>query len=200
MKKRVAIIGSGLSLELFDKNGPKNQGDFEIVLYRRNMSFISLMSKAVEYDFNQLSKELNVDDAQLILDELDKDTLSALVVAQPDILMLDFCGDAFCGGVETQEGSFLTRNFKDMERAYAFSDTKISRILSANQSVQDYLDYSNIWCQAFNNFIDFVQRFLPVTLILVNTIDFSEETKRKNNISQVWIRFNEYAQKRHSSH
>lgn len=196
MKKRVAIIGSGLSLELFDKNGPKNQGDFEIVLYRRNMSFISLMSKAVEYDFNQLSKELNVDDAQLILDELDKDTLSALVVAQPDILMLDFCGDAFCGGVETQEGSFLTRNFKDMERAYAFSDTKISRILSANQSVQDYLDYSNIWCQAFNNFIDFVQRFLPVTLILVNTIDFSEETKRKNNISQVWIRFNEYAQKK----
>lgn len=196
MKKRVAIIGSGLSLEFCDKSGQKSQEDFEIVLYRRNMSFISLMSKAVEYDYKRLSRELNADDGQQILEELDKDTLSALIVVQPDVLILDFCADAFCGVVENQAGSFLTRNFKNMEEAYDFSDTKIKRIWSANQSVQEYLNYSTIWCQAFNSFIDFVHRFLPETLILINTITFPEETKRKSNVSQVWIRFNEYAQKK----
>ena len=42
MKKRVAIIGSDLSQELFDKNKQKSEEDFEIVLYRKNLSFISL--------------------------------------------------------------------------------------------------------------------------------------------------------------
>ena len=37
MKKRVAIIGSDLSQELFDKNKQKSEEDFEIVLYRKNL-------------------------------------------------------------------------------------------------------------------------------------------------------------------
>lgn len=34
-EKRVAIIGSDLSQELFDKNKQKSEEDFEIVLYRK---------------------------------------------------------------------------------------------------------------------------------------------------------------------
>ncbi|AGV72875.1 DUF6270 domain-containing protein [Lactococcus cremoris] len=196
MKNRVAIIGSDLSRELFDKNKQKSEEEFEIVLYRKNLSFISLMSKAIEYDYKKLDTKLKVDDVQQMLDELDKDTLSALIAVQPDILILDFYGDVFNGVIETQEGSFLTNSFKDVTGAYLLSDVKIKRQMSSNQSVQEFLDYSSIWCQAFDSFVEFIQRFLPETLVLVNTINFLEETKRKNNVSQVWLRFNEYAQKK----
>ena len=37
------------------------------------------MSKAVEYDYRKLDKELTLDDARQMLDELDKDSLSALI-------------------------------------------------------------------------------------------------------------------------
>lgn len=196
MKNRVAIIGSYLSRELFDKNKQKSEEEFEIVLYRKNLSFISLMSKAIEYDYKKLGTKLKVDNVQQMLDELDKDTLSALIAVQPDILILDFYGDVFNGVIETQEGSFLTNSFKDVTGAYLLSDVKIKRQMSSNRSVQEFLDYSSIWCQAFDSFVEFIQRFLPETLVLVNTINFIEETKRKNNVSQVWLRFNEYAQKK----
>ena len=196
MKNRVAIIGSDLSRELFDKNKQKSEEEFEIVLYRKNLSFISLMSKAIEYDYKKLDTKLKVDNVQQMLDELDKDTLSALIAVQPDILILDFYGDVFNGVIETQEGSFLTNSFKDVTGAYLLSDVKIKRQMSSNRSVQEFLDYSSIWCQAFDSFVEFIQRFLPETLVLVNTINFIEETKRKNNVSQVWLRFNEYAQKK----
>jgi hypothetical protein len=196
MKNRVAIIGSDLSRELFDKNKQKSEEEFEIVLYRKNLSFISLMSKAIEYDYKKLDTKLKVDNVQQMLDELDKDTLSALIAVQPDILILDFYGDVFNGVIETQEGSFLTNSFKDVTGAYLLSDVKIKRQMSSNRSVQEFLDYSSIWCQAFDSFVEFIQRFLPETLVLVNTINFLEETKRKNNVSQVWLRFNEYAQKK----
>ena len=196
MKNRVAIIGSYLSRELFDKNKQKSVEEFEIVLYRKNLSFISLMSKAIEYDYKKLDTKLKVDNVQQMLDELDKDTLSALIAVQPDILILDFYGDVFNGVIETQEGSFLTNSFKDVTGAYLLSDVKIKRQMSSNRSVQEFLDYSSIWCQAFDSFVEFIQRFLPETLVLVNTINFIEETKRKNNVSQVWLRFNEYAQKK----
>lgn len=196
MKNRVAIIGSDLSRELFDKNKQKSEEEFEIVLYRKNLSFISLMSKAIEYDYKKLDTKLKVDNVQQMLDELDKDTLSALIAVQPDILILDFYGDVFNGVIETQEGSFLTNSFKDVTGAYLLSDVKIKRQMSSNRSVQEFLDYSSIWCQVFDSFVEFIQRFLPETLVLVNTINFIEETKRKNNVSQVWLRFNEYAQKK----
>lgn len=196
MKNRVAIIGSYLSRELFDKNKQKSEEEFEIVLYRKNLSFISLMSKAIEYDYKKLDTKLKVDNVQQMLDELDKDTLSALIAVQPDILILDFYGDVFNGVIETEEGSFLTNSFKDVTGAYLLSDVKIKRQMSSNRSVQEFLDYSSIWCQAFDSFVEFIQRFLPETLVLVNTINFIEETKRKNNVSQVWLRFNEYAQKK----
>lgn len=196
MKNRVAIIGSDLSRELFDKNKQKSEEEFEIVLYRKNLSFISLMSKAIEYDYKKLDTKLKVDNVQQMLDELDKDTLSALIAVQPDILILDFYGDVFNGVIETQERSFLTNSFKDVTGAYLLSDVKIKRQMSSNRSVQEFLDYSSIWCQAFDSFVEFIQRFLPETLVLVNTINFIEETKRKNNVSQVWLRFNEYAQKK----
>ncbi|ADJ60595.1 DUF6270 domain-containing protein [Lactococcus cremoris] len=196
MKNRVAIIGSYLSRELFDKNKQKSEEEFEIVLYRKNLSFISLMSKAIEYDYKKLDTKLKVDNVQQMLDELDKDTLSALIAVQPDILILDFYGDVFNGVIETQEGSFLTNSFKDVTGAYLLSDVKIKRQMSSNRSVQEFLDYSSIWCQTFDSFVEFIQRFLPETLVLVNTINFIEETKRKNNVSQVWLRFNEYAQKK----
>ncbi|MHA3998427.1 DUF6270 domain-containing protein [Lactococcus cremoris] len=196
MKNRVAIIGSYLSRELFDKNKQKSEEEFEIVLYRKNLSFISLMSKAIEYDYKKLDTKLKVDNVQQMSDELDKDTLSALIAVQPDILILDFYGDVFNGVIETQEGSFLTNSFKDVTGAYLLSDVKIKRQMSSNRSVQEFLDYSSIWCQAFDSFVEFIQRFLPETLVLVNTINFIEETKRKNNVSQVWLRFNEYAQKK----
>ena len=196
MKNRVAIIGSDLSRELFDKNKQKSEEEFEIVLYRKNLSFISLMSKAIEYDYKKLDTKLKVDNVQQMLDELDKDTLSALIAVQPDILILDFYGDVFNGVIETQEGSFLTNSFKDVTGAYLLSDVKIKRQMSSNRSVQEFLDYSSIWCQAFDSFVEFIQRFLPETLVLVNTINFIEETKRKNNVSQVWLRFNGYAQKK----
>ncbi|MCT0499916.1 DUF6270 domain-containing protein [Lactococcus cremoris] len=196
MKNRVAIIGSDLSRELFDKNKQKSEEEFEIVLYRKNLSFISLMSKAIEYDYKKLDTKLKVDNVQQMLDELDKDTLSALIAVQPDILILDFYGDVFNGVIETQEGSFLTNSFKDVTGAYLLSDVKIKRQMSSNRSVQEFLDYSSIWCQAFDSFVEFIQRFLPETLVLVNTINFIEETKRKNNVSRVWLRFNEYAQKK----
>lgn len=196
MKNRVAIIGSYLSRELFDKNKQKSEEEFEIVLYRKNLSFISLMSKAIEYDYKKLDTKLKVDNVQQMLDELDKDTLSALIAVQPDILILDLYGDVFNGVIETEEGSFLTNSFKDVTGAYLLSDVKIKRQMSSNRSVQEFLDYSSIWCQAFDSFVEFIQRFLPETLVLVNTINFIEETKRKNNVSQVWLRFNEYAQKK----
>ncbi|MDA2880433.1 DUF6270 domain-containing protein, partial [Lactococcus cremoris] len=154
------------------------------------------MSKAIEYDYKKLDTKLKVDNVQQMLDELDKDTLSALIAVQPDILILDFYGDVFNGVIETQEGSFLTNSFKDVTGAYLLSDVKIKRQMSSNRSVQEFLDYSSIWCQAFDSFVEFIQRFLPETLVLVNTINFIEETKRKNNVSQVWLRFNEYAQKK----
>ncbi|MEE8882388.1 MAG: DUF6270 domain-containing protein, partial [Lactococcus cremoris] len=172
MKNRVAIIGSYLSRELFDKNKQKSEEEFEIVLYRKNLSFISLMSKAIEYDYKKLDTKLKVDNVQQMLDELDKDTLSALIAVQPDILILDFYGDVFNGVIETQEGSFLTNSFKDVTGAYLLSDVKIKRQMSSNRSVQEFLDYSSIWCQAFDSFVEFIQRFLPETLVLINTINF----------------------------
>lgn len=192
MKNRVAIIGSDLSRELFDKS----KSNFEVVLYRKNLSLISLMAKAVDYNFNQLDKEISFEKAEQILNELDKETLSSLIVAQPDLLLLDFYSDVFHGVVETQDQSFLTNSFENMAEVYSFSHIKIKRILNSNHSVQEFINYSSLWCKAFNLFIEFVQKYLPNTVILINSIEFSKEIGFNSNMSQVWQRFNEYAQKK----
>ena len=192
MKNRVAIIGSDLSRELFDKS----KSNFEVVLYRKNLSLISLMAKAVDYNFNQLDKEISFEKAEQILNELDKETLSSLIVAQPDLLLLDFYSDVFHGVVETQDQSFLTNSFENMAEVYSFSHIKIKRILNSNHSVQEFINYSSLWCKAFNLFIEFVQKYLPNTVILINSIEFFKEIEFNSNMSQVWQRFNEYAQKK----
>jgi hypothetical protein len=192
MKNRVAIIGSDLSRELFNKN----KSNFEVVLYRRELSFISLMAKAIDYDFNQLNKEMSFLKTEQILNELDKETLNSLIAIQPDLLILDFYSDVFYGVVQTQEGSFLTNSIENMEKAYSFSNIKIRRVLNSNHSVQEFIHYSSLWCKAFNLFIKFVQKYLPDTLILVNTVEFFKEAESKSNMGQVWQRFNEYAQKK----
>ncbi|TNU80944.1 DUF6270 domain-containing protein [Lactococcus lactis] len=192
MKNRVAIIGSDLSRELFDKSKP----NFEVVLYRKNLSLISLMAKAVDYNFNQLDKEISFEKAEQILDELDKETLCSLIATQPDILLLDFYSDIFHGVVETQDQSFLTNSFQNIAEVYSFSHIKIKRVLNSNHSIQEFINYSSLWCKALNLFIEFVQKYLPKTVILINTVEFSKETSFKSNMSQVWQRFNEYAQKK----
>lgn len=191
MKNRVAIIGSDLSRELFDKS----KSNFEVVLYRKNLSLISLMAKAVDYNFNQIDKEISFEKAEQILDELDKETLSSLIVAQPDLL-LDFYSDVFHGVVETQDQSFLTNSSENMAEVYSFSHIKIKRILNSNHSVQEFINYSSLWCKAFNLFIEFVQKYLPNTVILINSIEFFKEIGFNSNMSQVWQRFNEYAHKK----
>lgn len=140
MKNRVAIIGSDLSRELFDKS----KSNFEVVLYRKNLSLISLMAKAVDYNFNQIDKEISFEKAEQILDELDKETLSSLIVAQPDLLLLDFYSDVFHGVVETQDQSFLTNSSENMAEVYSFSHIKIKRILNSNHSVQEFINYSSL--------------------------------------------------------
>lgn len=192
MKNRVAIIGSDLSRELFDKS----KSNFEVVLYRKNLSLISLMAKAVDYNFNQLDKEISFEKAEQILNELDKETLSSLIVAQPDLLLLDFYSDVFHGVLETQDQSFLTNSFENMAEVYFFSHIKIKMILNSNHSVQEFINYSSLWCKAFNLFIEFVQKYLPNTVILINSIEFFKEIGFNSNMSQVWQRFNEYAQKK----
>ena len=192
MKNRVAIIGSDLSRELFDKS----KSNFEVVLYRKNLSLISLMAKAVDYNFNQIDKEISFEKAEQILDELDKETLSSLIVAQPDLLLLDFYSDVFHGVVETQDQSFLTNSSENMAEVYSFSHIKIKRILNSNHSVQEFINYSSLWCKAFNLFIEFVQKYLPNTVILINSIEFFKEIGFNSNMSQVWQRFNEYAHKK----
>ena len=192
MKNRVAIIGSDLSRELFDKS----KSNFEVVLYRKNLSLISLMAKAVDYNFNQLDKEISFEKAEQILDELDKETLSSLIVAQPDLLLLDFYSDVFRGVVETQDQSFLTNSFENMAEVYSFSHIKIKRILNSNHSVQEFINYSSLWCKAFNLSIEFDQKYLPNTVILINSIEFFKEIGFNSNMSQVWQRFNEYAHKK----
>ena len=192
MKNRVAIIGSELSRELFDKN----RSNFEVVLYRKDLSLISLMAQAVDYDFNQLDKKISFEKTEQILNELDKETLSSLIAVQPDLLLLDFYSDVFHGVVETQDQSFLTNSFENMAEVYSFSNIKIKRVLNSNHSVQEFINYSSLWCKAFNLFIEFVQKYLPSTVILVNTVEFFKERDSKSNMSQVWQRFNEYAQKK----
>ena len=196
MRKRVAIIGSDLSKELLDKNYSKIKDDFEIVLYPKNTSLISVMSESIDYDFGQLKKELSFEESQQILDELDKDTLNNLIAVQPDVLVLDFYNDAFNGVIQVDNGSFLTNSLKDMEEAYSFSNIRFQRKLSSNQSTQDFINYSRIWCKAFDSFLKFTQLFLPNTVLLVNTINLSKEKLAKNNIGQAWFRFNEYAEKK----
>lgn len=106
MKKRVGIIGSELSRELFDKDKSEIQNDFEVVFYRKDTSVISVMSKAQEYDLNQLQKVMPVEKSQQILDELEKGILNGLIAEQPDVLVVDFYSDILDGVIETQSGSF----------------------------------------------------------------------------------------------
>lgn len=190
----MGIIGSELSRELFDKDKSEIQNDFEVVFYRKDTSVISVMSKAQEYDLNQLQKVMPVEKSQQILDELEKGILNGLIAEQPDVLVVDFYSDILDGVIETQSGSFLANSVENM-KIYALSGIVLKKLWRSNESVQDFIDYSHIWCEALKNFIEFVQKFLPKTVLLVNTIDLSKENMLENNMGQVWFRFNEYAEK-----
>ena len=111
MKYNISIIGSCQSRDIFNsKFIPDYKEHFSVYSYYTMTSMLSVMSKPVGYNYDNLeSCSLSNDNTDHWFFELEKPMLKTLATKKPDILLMDFYCEARYGAREYDGGYIVIR-------------------------------------------------------------------------------------------
>ena len=177
MKKKLAVIGSCLSRDVFNSNFVTSWKErFDLVYAPFQTSLLSLASVPVPFSRTLLSfegKDFSSWYKNILLHELNKDFLNNLLSVCPDNLLIDFYSDTINGVIEIDKTAYITNRPKDMEKNAASAYIR-SGNLREIKPLTHYDEYMRLWKRSADFFLAFMKEYLPDTKIIVNHPVFSD--------------------------
>ncbi len=206
----VSIIGSCHSRDMFNSNFIENYKDyFNLQAYFSLTSMLSVMSKPVKYNHNNLIKSgLRDRRIERMYYELEKPELKVLESLQSDILLLDFYADARYGA-RFYEGEYIVSGMNFYKNKKIIEWNLIGPEFSYQKNRDEFMV---IWKNSFDRFMAFVNDKLPGTEVVINTakgtdtvmdedghmyispgIEELNEELDVDAINRIWTEMDEYA-------
>ena len=208
-KVKIAVLGACCSRDMFNSSFVENWKDnFDIVLYRFQPSFISLMSTPIPYPRWVSHNDKQDFFVNMLIDECRKDCLSQLCSVQPEVILIDFYSDVVNGVIDINGFSYITNRERiNWKNEPMFQMLGKGRRLSVST---DKSEYMKLWKNAVVKFFGFLEQFLPNTKVFINPIKGTNEIMDKMTgdislysfeeellkcINKSWNEMDEYAQK-----
>lgn len=168
MKYNISIIGSCQSRDIFNsKFIPDYKEHFSVYSYYTMTSMLSVMSKPVGYNYDNLeSCSLSNDNTDHWFFELEKPMLKTLATKKPDILLMDFYCEARYGARE-YDGGYIVDRFSKLRGLRVIDKKKLGKEYNYTKNT---IEFIGLWKQAFDEFMVFMRDNLPETKIVINTI------------------------------
>ncbi len=165
---KVSIVGSCQSRDIFNSKFIADyRNRFEVLSYFTMGSMLSVMSKPVTYDYNNLEQSaINNYQKERFFCEFEKNILKTLATKVPDVLILDFYADARYGVIAYDNGYILNRNAR-IDGFNILDPQKIGSVYNYRVNKDEYL---KSWKNAFDKFMVFLNKYLPDTRIVMNTV------------------------------
>lgn len=164
----ISIIGSCHSRDMFNsKFIPEYKEHFTLLSYYSMTSMLSLMSDPVGYKHTRL---MNSSFKSCLIEhwyqEFEKTLLKTLESKQPDVLLMDFYGDARYGAVAYGGDYVINRTDKVVE-AGIISKKNLGIVYSYEENTENFI---MMWRNSFDRFMGFMKEKLPHTRIIINTM------------------------------
>ncbi len=206
----VSIIGSYQSRDVFNSEYFEDyKENYNIDSYFRTTSMLSIMSDPIKFSYQKLVKSENKSYfVEYWFQEFDKSALKVLESKQPDIIILDFYGDARYGAL-SYRGEYVV-NRSDMLKDKGIIDLNNFGIRYSYEKNTD--DFIVMWKNAFDRFMAFMKEKLPNTMLVVNTVKGSNIVSDEfgntylspklaeldvDSINRIWTIFDNYAIKKY---
>lgn len=206
----ISIIGSCQSRDIFNSKFIKGYKEhFNVYSYFSMTSMLSIMSEPITYAFHRLVKSGFKDCLmEHWYQELEKNALKTLESKQPDILLMDFYGDARYGAI-AYGSEYIINRIDKLEGKEIIDFSNFGIVYSYEKNTEDFI---LMWKNAFDRFMAFMQEKLPDTEIVINTVkgtkvvcDRSGKEYLSPNIvdldvdriNEVWERLDNYAIKKY---
>ena len=168
----ISILGSCQSRDIFNSKFVKNYKEhFNVYSYFWLTSMLSVMGEQTSYSFYRLLKSEYKDCLmEHWFHELEKPILKTLESKQPDVLLMDFYGDARYGAISYGSEYVVNRTDKLKDKKIVdFSNFGI--VYSYEENAEDFI---LMWKNAFDRFMAFMREKLPDTQIIINTVKGSK--------------------------
>lgn len=189
MKKKISIIGgSEINFPLNFEIVPELSELYTLSTVKMETSLISLMSKPLVFNRKKLYSGKDMGLTRHLLSEYEKDGLNDLIASNPDVVILDFFADVNYGILKTTSGTKLTNISERYQENPSFNDI----VIKHKYNILDFFDlYVQEWTDALKKFMQFMEKYLQKTQIVING-NFNISEKDLNNISRriAWDKLN----------
>lgn len=206
----ISIIGSCQSRDIFNSKFVKNYKEyFNIYSYFSMTSMLSIMGEPITYAFHRLAKAGFKDCLmEHWYQEFEKNALKTLESKQPDVLLMDFYGDARYGAI-AYGSEYIINRVDKLANLEIIDFSNFGIVYSYEKNTDDFIV---MWKNAFDRFMAFMKEKLPNTEIIINTVKGTKIVQDSagneylspniagldvNRINEVWKRFDNYAIKKY---
>lgn len=180
MTVNIAIFGSCVCKDIFRSAHNKDYKKFfKVNLMQPRISYISLMSKKVNFTDEELKIEPNNADnryaTQILYNDLSKNFFEVL----PDdtqYLLIDMYFEVLFG-IISFEDTYITNNYWDYPKTEFDKRIQHEQYFQINQ---DYRRYMKQWTKSFDKFYKEMKEKYPNTKIILNKIKMVYEVKSKD--------------------
>lgn len=206
--KHVSIVGSCLLRDVFNsKFVPGWSDDFRVDSYFARTTVPSIMSAPLEYDLGVLEKKFSALKFEYHYTECAKCMLQILENNASDYILFDFYADAFYG-------TYLYRG--NYYGGWSFGRLLKRQVIDKNEKYKLYNfasdpdKYFEIWCNAYDHFMDYAGQHFQGTKIIINGIKGSNEITKDGKfigiqtpevdlkaLNTLWKRFDDYAREQY---
>ena len=209
---KISIIGSKHTKDILNNRyNPDCRAQFKLMSYAPVISFLSLMSGPVLYNYRRMLM-LEMEDNVLVRNyiDLEKNILKTLESVQPDVLLIDFYADARYGAI-SYESEYVTNKCEGITK----NSILIGKYLGIEYSYKANTDdFIIVWKNYFDRFMSYMREKLPSTQIIVNTVKATEYVARAGRkisipenedmvpvdierMNKIWNIFDKYAIKKY---
>lgn len=207
----VSIIGSCHTRDIFNSKFISNYKEyFKLCSYFPRTSMLSVVGKPVAYNYPRLMESsLSELQKEKWYYEFEKPVLKTLAAQRPDILLLDFYGDARYGAC-MYDGEYLANQVKQLKGKKVIKENTITIEYSYRKNTEEFF---TMWRNAADRFAAYIKRWLPGTLVIINTVKGTNLVEDKNGkryknpkipdqdvrrINALWKRMDRYMAENHN--
>ncbi|TDK62176.1 hypothetical protein E2K98_08920 [Bacillus salipaludis] len=169
-KKGISIIGSCVSRDNFNRHFNEDyKKDYEMFKLQNQTSIISLVSKPITYNTNEIN---NIGDweAEQLCTELDKSFFRNLNFRENDFIILDFFSDVYFGVINF-DGMYITNNYWVLQKTNLYK--RLSSYPKLN-IINNFDAYFELWRRSIHEFFRRVSIILPHSKIILHKARFTD--------------------------
>lgn len=205
----VSVLGSCITRDNFNSRfNPDYKRWYRVGPTTNQSSMIALMSPPVDEPWEPV-QEMKPYGLWNVRSDLSREILTLLPEEQPDVVVLDFFGDAHFGVVRLPDGRFVTDNRWRIHKTDLYERILAMPGTERLSWEQDADGYFGLWVEAMDRFAAYVADQLPDTQVVVHwgfnadeVVPSGESTPRRmpsrrrraaRKRNAFWRRLNEHA-------